>query len=152
MYLFEQCQTITSSDSRLLPQNHPLGTRLVCPEYSKSVQEVKTYPLLTQEQIFLLCWNFCKHQQLYAAMYPAPEKFTYPFVFQDGEKTQLHTHDYIELGYVVKGNFKQRICEKDIVFQEGELCLIDKNCVHQDYLIDQSSMPKKITIEDWSIR
>ena len=46
MNLSDFCRRITGPDARLLPENHKLGARLICPEYSKSVQEVKTYPLL----------------------------------------------------------------------------------------------------------
>lgn len=137
--LTELCRQITGSDCRQLDQNHHLSSRLVCPEYSKSVKEVKVYPLLSSERIFFLCWVFHKSALLRASMYPSPEKFCYPFHFKDGDKTQRHTHDYIELGYVVQGTFKQRICEKDIVFQEGDFYMIDKNCIHQDYLMDQPS-------------
>ena len=137
MNLSEQCRQITGSDCRQLDPNHHLSTRLICPEYSKSVKEVKVYPLLSAERIFFLCWNFDGHEYLSASMYPSPEKFCYRFHFKNGDKTQRHTHDYIELGYVVRGSFRQRICEKDIIFQEGDFYLIDKNCIHQDYLLDQ---------------
>ena len=43
-------------------------------------------------------------------------------------RTQLHTHDYLELAYIVSGEFSQKILGKTITFREGELCLIDKNC------------------------
>ena len=76
-------------------------------------------------------------QNLYATMLPAPSPFCYQHPFSSGEKTQLHTHDYIELTYVVEGEFRQRILGKDIIFSKGDLCLIDKNCLHQDYLLDQ---------------
>lgn len=131
---------MTCSDCKQLKSNHPLGPRLVSLEYSKSAKEVKSYPLLTTERIFFLCWDFEGLSQLRATMYPAPEKFCYHFKFANGSKTQLHTHDYMELGYIVKGNFKQRICEKDILFHEGDFILIDKNCIHQDYLINQESI------------
>ena len=52
MNLSDFCRRITGPDTRLLPENHKLGARLVCPEYSKSVQEVKTYPLLGQDRSF----------------------------------------------------------------------------------------------------
>ena len=81
-------------------------------------------------------------------MYPAPEKFYYNFKYNNGAKTQRHTHDYIELGYVVKGVFKQRISDRDIVFQEGDFCLIDKNCIHQDYLLDQNAIVIFLGIEN----
>ena len=140
MRLSEQCRQMTCSDCKQLKSNHPLGPRLVSLEYSKSAKEVKSYPLLTTERIFFLCWDFEGLSQLRATMYPAPEKFCYHFKFANGSKTQLHTHDYMELGYIVKGNFKQRICEKDILFHEGDFILIDKNCIHQDYLINQESI------------
>ena len=140
MNLSDFCRRITGPDTRLLPENHKLGARLVCPEYSKSVQEVKTYPLLGQDRSFLLCWNFDSPGNLYATMMPSPENFCYYYSYSEGEYTQLHTHDYLELSYVVEGEFHQRILNKDVVFQEGDLCLIDKNCLHQDYLTDQSGV------------
>lgn len=138
--LSELCRQTTASDRGLLPQDHKLGPRLVCPEYSKSVQEVKTYPLLHQDRIFALCWNIDSAQNLYATMSPSPSPFCYQLHFSSGEKTQLHTHDYIELAYVIEGEFRQRILGKDIVFSKGEICLVDKNCLHQDYLLDQPAV------------
>ena len=73
MNLSDFCRRITGPDARLLPENHKLGARLICPEYSKSVQEVKTYPLLSQDRSFLLCWNFDSPGNLYATMMPSPE-------------------------------------------------------------------------------
>lgn len=139
MNLFEECRCFTSNGHKQLKQNHPLSSRLISLEYSRSVKEIKSYPLLSSQRIFFLCWNFTKNAQLHAAMYPAPIKFNYSFSFENGTKSQLHTHDYIELGYVVKGNFQQRISDKDIVFQAGDFCLLDKNCIHQDYLISQDA-------------
>lgn len=140
MDLSKECRQFTSADHKQLISNHPMGARLVSLEYSRSVKEVKTYPLLSSQRIFFLCWNFSSGSRLRATMYPAPDKFCYHFRFGDGAKTQLHTHDYIELGYVVKGSFKQKISDRDILFQEGDFCLIDKNCIHQDYLIDQDAV------------
>lgn len=146
--LSEQCRQLTCFDCKHLDGTHPLGSRLVSLEYSKSAREVKPYPLLSQERIFFLCWDFDGKSVLRAFMYPAPEKFYYSFPFENSAKTQLHTHDYIELGYVVKGSFRQRICEKDIVFYEGDFCLIDKNCIHQDYLINQDTIVVFFGIEN----
>ena len=134
MNLSDFCRRITGPDTRLLPENHKLGARLVCPEYSKSVQEVKTYPLLGQDRSFLLCWNFDSPGNLYATMMPSPENFCYHYSYSEGKYTQLHTHDYLELSYVVEGEFHQRILNKDVVFQKGDLCLIDKNCLHQEIM------------------
>lgn len=140
MTLSELCRYITDSDCRELSKDHRLGMRLVCPEYSKSVQEVKKYPMLKQERVFALCWNITAGRKLKTTMCPAAEPFSYQLDFSSGMKTQLHTHDYIELAYIVEGEFRQRILGKDIVFSEGDLCLIDKNCLHQDYLYDQPAV------------
>ncbi len=148
MNLQALCEKITSSAYPLLPENHRLGTRLICPEYSKSVQEVKTYPFLSHDRIFALCWNLHTDTTLSATLCPSPEPFYYQYSFCNGEKTQLHTHDYIELAYVVKGEFKQRILDKDIVFHEGEFCLIDKNCFHQDYLTNTDAVILFLGIEN----
>lgn len=137
MQLLQLCKTITIGDDLLNVSGHDMGSRLVCPEYSKSVQEVKTYPLTGQSQLFALCWNLDKKSSLYATMKPSATPFSYHFTFSNGDRTQLHTHDYIELAYVVEGEFRQRILGQDIVFHKGELWLIDKNCIHQDYLIDR---------------
>ncbi|MGN1167541.1 MAG: AraC family transcriptional regulator [Lachnospiraceae bacterium] len=123
----------------MLPPDHRLNNRLVCPEYSKSVQEVKTYPLLQDERIFALCWNVSQTNTIYTTMCPSPKTFCCKLHFTAGEKTQLHTHDYIELAYVVNGEFRQKILGKDITFSKGDLCLIDKNCLHQDYLLNQNA-------------
>lgn len=169
------CTYITTAEASPLPAGHKLGPRLVCPEYSKSYHEVKTYPLPPKERIFALCWTLgsntgtdsgslrnlydevisCVPQSpladqnpgnsqtsrtppiLHATLCPAPKSFCYRLPFQAGEKTQLHTHDYIELAYVVEGEFRQRILGRDITFAKGDLCLIDKNCLHQDYLSDR---------------
>lgn len=137
--LQELCTHITSEERKVLDAGHRLGNRLVCPEYSKSVQEVKTYPVLNNERIFALCWKLDGNSVIHATMCPAPEHFSYSRTFTPGEKTQLHTHDYIELAYVVEGEFRQRILGNDIVFRQGELCLVDKNCLHQDYLLENSA-------------
>ena len=146
MTLSELCIYITTTETISLPPDHKLGPRLVCPEYSKSVQEVKTYPLPRQERIFALCWTVGMGKDpgidriLHTTLCPAPEPFCYWLDFSRCGKTQLHTHDYIELAYVVEGEFRQRILGRDIVFTKGELCLIDKNCLHQDYLLEQPSV------------
>lgn len=84
--------------------------------------------------------NFDSPGNLYATMMPSPENFCYHYSYSEGKYTQLHTHDYLELSYVVEGEFHQRILNKDVVFQKGDLCLIDKNCLHQDCLTDQSGV------------
>lgn len=140
MSLLQHCQAITTGKDLLFIKDHAIGNRLVCPEYSKTVQEVKTYPLIEHDQLFALCWNMDGKHNLYATIKPSPKDFSYHFIFSDGDWTQRHTHDYIELAYVVEGEFHQRILGQDIVFHRGELLLIDKNCVHQDCLTEQPAI------------
>ena len=135
---------------QLSDANHKLCQRLVCPEYSKSVHEIKTYPLLEDERIFALCWRFDSEGYLYASTCPASKEFCYKFNLVEytkqlpdtavfGGMTQLHTHDYIELSYIVSGTFHQKILGQDITFHAGEFCLIDKNCLHQDDLKNKNA-------------
>ena len=53
--------------------------------------------------------------------------FSYCMSFEEGCKTQMHTHEYLELAYIVS-DIHQRVRGKDIGLLQGELCLIDKNC------------------------
>lgn len=140
MELLSLCKRITSLEPHQLPEEHEIGSRIMCPEYSVSVQDVKTYPMSPDDRLFTLCWNMDQNRRLYATMKPSKAAFGYSCGFEPGDKTQLHTHDYLELSYVAAGEFRQRILGKDIVFQQGDLCLIDKNCLHQDYLFDQPSV------------
>ena len=41
MKLLDMCQYVTFYNNDLLTPDHPMHSRLVCPEYSKSVEEVK---------------------------------------------------------------------------------------------------------------
>lgn len=140
MNLLELCKNLTEQNGRLLPADHPLGARIVCPEYSPSSVEVKTYPLIDEQRIFALCWNISHKNRLNATMCPAPERFHYSRVFEANCLTQLHTHDYLELSYIIEGEFTQIILGKEITFSQGDLCLIDKNCIHQDSITTSDAM------------
>lgn len=137
MSLLTQCEQITKQEPLRLPESHEIGRRIMCPEYSKSVEEVKTYPLSSKNRLFALCWNIDGNGHLSSTIKPSDTAFCYTCNFTSGDKTQLHTHNYLELAYIVAGEFHQKILGKDITFQTGELCLIDKNCLHQDYLYSE---------------
>ena len=53
--------------------------------------------------------------------------------------TRFHTHNYIELAYVAEGRLIQNIEGKDEVFSEGEICIMNSNCRHADYLLKEDS-------------
>lgn len=134
MTLQQLCEQISCKDPNMLPEEHPTGSRIMCPEYSLHLEDRKTYPLPPKEHLFALCWNISPCQRLYGTIKPSAHSFSYSCSFNSGDRTQLHTHEYLELSYVVSGSFRQRILGKDITFQQGDLCLIDKSCLHQDYL------------------
>ena len=122
-------------DNQLLP-SHPIASRILCPEYAPMETEIKTYPLSQPHQIFALCWRLTSNHQLESTLIPSTPNFSYHCKLPDEQRTQLHTHDYLELSYIVSGQFTQKILGKKITFRKGELCLIDKNCLHQDFLTD----------------
>lgn len=134
MTLQDLCIQISCNDPNMAEEGSPIGFRIMCPEYSLHIEDRKTYPLSRKEQIFALCWSIQSDNKLYGTIKPSSVSFCYSCHFEPGARTQLHTHDYLELAYIVSGSFHQRILGKDVIFQQGELCLIDKNCLHQDYL------------------
>jgi len=139
MKLVEYCNKITKEEPNILSKDENIRRRIMCPEYSIDQIEVKTFPSATNNEIFLLCWKIEENGKLYATIKPSDQAFSCFSTFKSGEKTQVHTHDFIELAYVVEGEFGQKILGKDIRFKQGEICLIDKNCIHQDYLFSQKS-------------
>lgn len=126
------CEQICCNDPNMLAEDNPIGSRIMCPEYSLSLEERKTYPLSPNERIFALCWVMKANNRLYGTIKPSTLSFSYSCSFEPGDRTQLHTHEYLELAYVISGSFHQRILGRDIIFRQGDLCLIDKNCIHQD--------------------
>ncbi len=140
MELSDYCLEIMRNNGEKITETSELGQRIMCPEYAIDRVDVKTFPLEDKEDIFVLGWNINHAGRLYATIKPFFRAFHYQCDFTPGAKTQYHTHDFIELAYIVDGEFKQRIMGKDILFKKGELCLIDKNCPHQDYLGSENSI------------
>jgi len=134
MTLKQLCEEISCGDPNMLGEGSQIGSRIMCPEYSLHIEDRKTYPLSGDERVFILCWVIHPERKLYGTIKPSAVSFSYSCGFNENCKTQMHTHEYLELAYIVSGTFRQRILGKDIVFKKGELCLIDKNCLHQDYL------------------
>lgn len=134
MTLIHLCEQISCNDPNTLKKGSKIGTRIMCPEYSLLSEDIKTYPLPKEEPIFALCWYIRPDNRLYGTIKPSAVSFSYSCTFQPEGRTQLHTHEYLELAYIVSGQFHQRILGRDIIFRQGELCLIDKNCLHQDCL------------------
>lgn len=134
MNLSELCIKMTIKESNILKEQDKVGLRIMCPEYSIDHVDIKKFPKTDRDKLFVICWSLTEDGELYATLKPSKEPFSYYSTYETGEKTQCHIHDYIELSYIVEGQFQQRILGKDIQFTKGEFCLIDKNCLHQDYL------------------
>jgi AraC-like DNA-binding protein/mannose-6-phosphate isomerase-like protein (cupin superfamily) len=139
MKLIDYCKKITKYEPNILKNDEKIGHRIMRPEYSTCQIEVKTFPLSDKDDIFILLWKLEADGRLYATIKPSESAFAYYSDFHSGDKTQFHTHDYIELAYVAEGEFQQKIMGQDIKFKKGEICLIDKNCLHQDYLFYNKS-------------
>lgn len=108
--------------------------RIMSPEYAPHEEEVKPYPVPETEHIFALFWDIHDGHALSATLLPTATPFTYRKNFVPGTRTQMHTHEYLELFYIIDGEYKQKILGKEFTFHKGELCLIDKNCRHQEIL------------------
>jgi AraC-like DNA-binding protein/mannose-6-phosphate isomerase-like protein (cupin superfamily) len=53
--------------------------------------------------------------------------------------TKIHRHDYIEMAFVVKGEFSQVVGGQRVTFPQGSVCIIDRNTEHADYVKDQDN-------------
>lgn len=49
-------------------------------------------------------------------------------------QSHYHTHDYIEILYVIRGSFEQILLGERQRFTEGEVVITDRNLEHADYL------------------
>ena len=106
--------------------------KIVCPEYAPHEIEVKPYPMPAAEHIFALMWDISPQHVVSATLLPSASHFLYSKGFTPGMKTQMHSHEYLELFYIIDGEYRQKILGNEYVFHKGELCLIDRNCQHQD--------------------
>lgn len=141
MNLLKQCQSLTFSDLYTKELALKLGNEYLKNGFSDDSDEIKQYHFaFNDRKIYLYIWNFHSPSELRTFICPKHEQFTFICNFSHGQKTQAHVQDFVELAYVVKGELHQKIQEKEIVFYEGECCLIDKNCVHQDYLLNNDSV------------
>ncbi|MBP1755840.1 MAG: hypothetical protein H6Q59_2238 [Firmicutes bacterium] len=109
------------------------ANRLMHPEYADNDTEIKGFPEKHLAEIFFIGWEI-KEGQLSAFSISQNKITALRYASDQSDKTQRHTHNYLELAYVVEGEFHQNIQGKDVCFQKGECCLIDTNCTHQDYL------------------
>ena len=108
--------------------------RILCPEYSSCAEEKKPWPRQERENLFALLWNLHDGRTLSATLLPRKIPFTFHGHYRPVTRTQMHSHEYLELFYIVDGEYRQKILDNEFTFSRGELCLIDRNCLHQEIL------------------
>jgi quercetin dioxygenase-like cupin family protein len=62
------------------------------------------------------------------------EKGIAKIFFEDGMINPVHTHNFVELGYVAKGQFHKQIAGQDYWFNQGDIFLINKGTAHTEYI------------------
>ena len=83
--------------------------RILNPEYSTCSGEIKTYPLPDNEHLFSLLWDIHDTHTLSATILPCDTPFLYEKDFVPGTRTQMHSHEYLELFYIINGEYRQKI-------------------------------------------
>jgi len=109
------------------------SSRLVQPVKAQGKPELKRFPKSAKD-LFVIGWQLDSSVSMKAFWLSGEDHMAYQYNIAEYETTALHTHDYLELGYVVSGQFRQNIRKKEVVFTEGDFCLIDRNCFHNDLL------------------
>lgn len=129
---------ISRAENTSLPKNYQ-RFRILNPEYSVSEVEVKPYPVPETEHLFALIWDILPSHCVEATIIPSIPPCSYHRDFTPGIRTQMHSHEYLELFYIIDGEYKQHILGNEFTFHQGELCLIDRNCQHQELLGSHSA-------------
>ena len=55
--LLNKIEKITKKIPDPIDENHSIAMRIMCPEYSLEVQDVKTFPITTEHPVYILFWN-----------------------------------------------------------------------------------------------
>jgi len=105
----------------------------IYPDMSRSIGDIiSIIGMITSEKSSLLSMIYCFLFNKQTGVIQA--------YFDDGLLTFLHTHNYTELGYVAEGQFHTNIGGRDYLFNQGDLFLIDKNILHNEYLYRKNSV------------
>lgn len=117
--------------------------RILCPEYSALDEERKPWPMPEREHLFALLWDLHDTDgthALSATIVPREYPYTFYAEYSPVTRTQMHSHEYLELFYIAEGEYRQKILGNEFTFTQGELCLIDRNCLHQEILDGSSAV------------
>lgn len=108
--------------------------QILQPEYSAHESVTKSYPFSEKTPLFSLLWDIREPDTLSATILPCERHFLYKKEFKPRMRTQMHAHEYLELFYIIDGEYRQKILGNEFTFHRGEVCLIDKNCLHQEIM------------------
>ncbi|MDR2786144.1 MAG: AraC family transcriptional regulator [Treponema sp.] len=139
----ERClQTVIRHDRTLLSEkNGRIGDLSVTPR----IFAIESFPdgaRIVEDMIAAAYWSTSESDIIIADLHSSqgPSKGPLKFRFSPGMTTEFHKHNYMELACIVKGRLRQRIAGKDEVFNQGELCLLDKDSFHCEYLFPEESV------------
>ncbi|MDD3413158.1 MAG: AraC family transcriptional regulator [Lachnospiraceae bacterium] len=117
-------------------------------EYGKEMfdqiylQTAEQYTVINTVRSFAVGWfHFYPGQSLMTGYWGSEKAARFAVnqaksIFSNGN----HLHNYIELGYVYRGDFTEIIKDRSRHFREGEFFLIDSNCIHRDDYTDNESI------------
>lgn len=86
------------------------------------------------ESFVIIFWRNTTDTKVTASINFDPPLVTYSEDRLRASMTPMHRHEYIEIAYVVKGEFSQFIGGKKRTFSQGSVCIIDRNSEHADYV------------------
>lgn len=91
------------------------------------------------ESFGIITWRTTSDCKVATSFDFSPPLLTYTEDKLRAAMTPMHRHDYIEITYVVKGEFSQFIGGEKHIFSQGSLCIVDRNSEHADYVKDQDN-------------
>jgi AraC-like DNA-binding protein len=139
----EEClQTIIKRERILSSRNSGIVKDL---SITPRIFEIESFPdgaRIVEDMIAAAYWSTSESDIIIADLHSSqsPSKGSLKIRFSPGMTTEFHKHNYMELAYIVKGKLRQRIARNDEIFNQGELCLLDKDSFHCEYLFSEESV------------
>jgi YesN/AraC family two-component response regulator len=135
MNLLEQYEVLSKTDSiRVVDKNimvyYPLN--LILNSEGEDIHSLI-------DSFAIIFWRNISDGTVVTSINFSPPILTYVEEKSNESMTKMHRHDYIEMAYVIKGEFSQFIAGKKRTFSQGSVCIIDRNCEHADYVEDQDN-------------
>lgn len=136
-------QQYASADSRVL--THENIFRFAEQQKSSGTSS----PRLLHDLVTMIAWTTsktCQQEMVALSMRELPRAVQ--ISYRDGAFSPTHTHDHIELMYVLEGQATQLIRGKSVSFCEGEICLVNPRVEHCELLCAKESTILWLGIDD----